>query len=98
MVRDGWGACCALYVAMPHLESGGMPIILTGRESDHPPGILTVDIDSPGMLGLHCRPQLGSVASQSVRIRLTSAGRSCWIQWPQPSRMWEETRPGSVAG
>ena len=29
---------------------------------------------------------------------LTSAGRSCWIQWPQPSRMCEETRPGSVGG
>ncbi|WP_371791815.1 hypothetical protein OG285_20590 [Streptomyces sp. NBC_01471] len=56
MVRDGWGGsdtCHALYVATPHQESGGMSIILTGRESDYPPGSLTVDIDSPGMLGFH---------------------------------------------
>ncbi|MEV5198419.1 hypothetical protein [Streptomyces sp. NPDC053720] len=56
MVRDGWGGpdvCHALYVATPHQESGGMSIILTGREDDYPPGILTVDIDSPGMLGFH---------------------------------------------
>ncbi|MGW1049460.1 hypothetical protein ACWDBD_05360 [Streptomyces sp. NPDC001118] len=55
MYRDGWGGpdiCHALYVATPHLETGdGMSIILTGREPDYPPGILTVDIDSPGMLG-----------------------------------------------
>ncbi|MEV0494742.1 hypothetical protein [Streptomyces atratus] len=56
MVRDGWGGpdtCHALYIATPHQESGGMSIILTGRETDYPPGILTVDIDSPGMLGFH---------------------------------------------
>ncbi|MFB7528411.1 hypothetical protein ACFC0C_09185 [Streptomyces sp. NPDC056178] len=56
MVRDGWGGadiCHALYVATPHQESGGMSIILTGHEGGYPPGILTVDIDSPGMLGFH---------------------------------------------
>ncbi|MFI6282705.1 hypothetical protein [Streptomyces sp. NPDC050988] len=56
MVRDGWGgpdACHAIYVATPHLETGGMSIILTGREDDYPPGFLTVDIDSPGMLGYY---------------------------------------------
>jgi len=54
MVRDGWGGsdtCQVIYVATPHLESGGMSIILTGREEDYPPGFLAVDIDSPGMLG-----------------------------------------------
>ncbi|MGW7547215.1 hypothetical protein ACWGKQ_39880 [Streptomyces sp. NPDC054770] len=56
MYREGWGGhdiCHALYVAEPHLETGGMSIILTGQEGDYPPGILTVDIDSPGTLGLH---------------------------------------------
>lgn len=56
MVRDGWGGpdvCHVLYVATPHQETGGMSIILTGRENEYPPGILTVDIDSPGMLGFH---------------------------------------------
>ncbi|MFF7391473.1 hypothetical protein ACFZAE_23885 [Streptomyces scabiei] len=56
MVRDGWGGadtCHALYVATPHLETGGMSIILTGREDDYPPGVLAIDIDSPGMLGFH---------------------------------------------
>ncbi|MFE0799872.1 hypothetical protein [Streptomyces sp. NPDC058812] len=56
MVRDGWGGadtCHALYVATPHLDSGGMSIILTGREDLYPPGFLTVDIDAPGMLGYH---------------------------------------------
>lgn len=37
-------------------------------------------------------------SSQSIRRRLTSSGRSCWSQWPQPSRMCESARPGSVAG
>lgn len=56
MIRDGWGGpdtCHALYVATPHQETGGMSIILTGREDDYPPGVLAVDIDSPGMLGFH---------------------------------------------
>ncbi|MFG3022075.1 hypothetical protein ACGFZQ_26585 [Streptomyces sp. NPDC048254] len=56
MYREGWGGtdvCHALYVAEPHLETGGMSIILTGQEDDYPPGILTVDIDSPGMLGFN---------------------------------------------
>ncbi|GHC75786.1 hypothetical protein RFN57_21925 [Streptomyces violaceochromogenes] len=54
MIREGWGGadiCHTLYVATPHIETGGMSIILTGREGDYPPGILTVDIDSAGMLG-----------------------------------------------
>ncbi|WP_251074939.1 hypothetical protein [Streptomyces sp. ISL-12] len=54
MIRDGWGGadlCHALYVATPHLESGGMSIILTAQEDAYPPGFLAVDIDSPGMLG-----------------------------------------------
>ncbi len=37
-------------------------------------------------------------ASQAVSRRLTSSGRSCWIQCPQPSRMWVEARAGRVAG
>lgn len=38
------------------------------------------------------------VASQSVSSLLTSSGRSCWIQWPQPSRRWEADRAGRVVG
>ncbi|MEU7471419.1 hypothetical protein AB0A94_23330 [Streptomyces sp. NPDC044984] len=56
MHREGWGGtdtCHALYIATPHRETGGMSIILTGREDNYPPGVLTVDIDSPGMLGFH---------------------------------------------
>lgn len=56
MYREGWGGpdiCHALYVATPHLETGGMSIILTGEEGNYPPGMLTIDIDSPGMLGFH---------------------------------------------
>ncbi|GAX57002.1 MULTISPECIES: hypothetical protein [Streptomyces] len=56
MVRDGWGGadtCHAIYVATPHLETGGMSIILTGREDDYPPGFLAIDIDAPGMLGFY---------------------------------------------
>jgi hypothetical protein len=56
MYREGWGGpdvCHALYVAQPHVETGGMSIILTGQEGEYPPGSLTVDIDSPGMLGFY---------------------------------------------
>ncbi|WP_405584785.1 hypothetical protein [Streptomyces sp. NBC_01092] len=56
MFRDGWGGpdtCHALYVAMPHVETGGMSLILTGQGDDYPSGVLTVDIDSPGMLGFY---------------------------------------------
>ncbi len=43
----------ALYCALPRAEFTGMPILLTDEEDAYPPGVLTVDIDSPGMLGSH---------------------------------------------
>ena len=56
MIRDGYGGpdtCHALYCALPRPEFTGMSILLTGREDAYPPGVVTVDIDSPGMLGFH---------------------------------------------
>ncbi|WP_043265809.1 hypothetical protein [Streptomyces sp. CT34] len=56
MIRDGYGGpdtCHALYCALPRPEFTGMSILLTGNESAYPPGVVTVDIDSPGMLGFH---------------------------------------------
>ncbi|WP_326616318.1 hypothetical protein OG863_03480 [Streptomyces decoyicus] len=56
MIRDGYGGpdtCHALYCALPRPEFTGMPILLTGNEDAYPPGVVTVDIDSPGMLGFH---------------------------------------------
>ncbi|WP_030020310.1 hypothetical protein [Streptomyces monomycini] len=54
MIRDGYGGpdtCHALYCALPRPEFTGMPILLTADENAYPPGVVTVDIDSPGMLG-----------------------------------------------
>ncbi|MEU1311364.1 hypothetical protein ABZ419_21080 [Streptomyces cinnamoneus] len=54
MIRDGYGGpdtCHALYCALPRAEFTGMSILLTGDEDAYPPGVVTVDIDSPGMLG-----------------------------------------------
>ncbi|MDX3226493.1 hypothetical protein [Streptomyces sp. ME19-01-6] len=56
MIRDGYGGpdiCHALYCALPRAEFTGMSILLTDNEDAYPPGVLTVDIDSPGMLGFH---------------------------------------------
>ncbi len=56
MIRDGYGGadtCHALYRALPRTEFAGMSILLTDGEQHYPPGVVTVDIDSPGMLGLH---------------------------------------------
>ncbi|MFD7700033.1 hypothetical protein [Streptomyces caelestis] len=56
MIRDGYGGadtCHALYCALPRPEFTGMSILLTDREEAYPPGVVTVDIDSPGMLGFH---------------------------------------------
>ncbi|NGO46534.1 PIN domain-containing protein [Streptomyces ureilyticus] len=56
MIRDGYrGAdtCHALYCALPRPEFTGMSILLTDREQNYPPGVVTVDIDSPGMLGFY---------------------------------------------
>ncbi|MFJ7178260.1 hypothetical protein ACIQXA_18060 [Streptomyces massasporeus] len=56
MIRDGYGGpdnCHALYCALPRAEFTGMSILLTDRERRYPPGVVTVDIDSPGMLGIH---------------------------------------------
>ncbi|MFF5183653.1 hypothetical protein ACFY30_07660 [Streptomyces sp. NPDC000345] len=56
MIRDGYGGadtCHALYCALPRAEFTGMPILLTDREQNYPPGVVTVGIDSPGMLGFH---------------------------------------------
>ena len=53
---NGYGGpdtCHALYCALPRPEFTGMSILLTGNESAYPPGVVTVDIDSPGMLGFH---------------------------------------------
>jgi hypothetical protein len=56
MIRDGYGGadtCHALYCALPRPEFTGMSILLTDREQNYPPGVVTVDIDSPGMLGFY---------------------------------------------
>ncbi|MEU1780057.1 MULTISPECIES: hypothetical protein [Streptomyces] len=56
MIRDGYGGpdtCHALYCALPRAEFTGMSILLTGQEDTYPPGVVTVDIDSPGMLGFY---------------------------------------------
>ncbi|MFI1421845.1 hypothetical protein ACH4VX_28525 [Streptomyces sp. NPDC020731] len=56
MIRDGYGGadtCHALYCALPRPDFTGMSILLTNREEAYPPGVVTVDIDSPGMLGFH---------------------------------------------
>ncbi|MHB9849129.1 hypothetical protein ACSYGO_07795 [Streptomyces krungchingensis] len=54
MIRDGYGGpdtCHALYCALPRAEFTGMSILLTEFEDRYPPGVVTVDINSPGMLG-----------------------------------------------
>lgn len=56
MIRDGYGGpdtCHALYCALPRAEFTGMSILLTEDERRYPPGVVTVDINSPGMLGFH---------------------------------------------
>ncbi len=56
VIRDGYGGpdtCHALYCALPRPEHTGMSILLTGNEDAYPPGVVTVDIDSSGMLGYH---------------------------------------------
>ncbi|WKK25780.1 hypothetical protein QZH56_09395 [Streptomyces olivoreticuli] len=56
MIRDGYGgpdSCHALYCALPRPEFNGMSILLTENEDAYPPGVVTVDINSPGMLGFH---------------------------------------------
>jgi hypothetical protein len=56
MIRDGYGGadtCHALYCALPRPEFPGMSILLTNQEQAYPPGVVTVGIDSPGMLGFH---------------------------------------------
>ncbi len=56
LLRDGYGGpdtCHALYCALPRPEFTGMSILLTSHEDAYPPGVVTVDIDSPGMLGFH---------------------------------------------
>ncbi|MEW1568426.1 hypothetical protein AB0454_36295 [Streptomyces sp. NPDC093509] len=56
MIRDGYGGpdtCHALYCALPRAEFTGMSILLTEFEDRYPPGVVTVDVNSPGMLGFH---------------------------------------------
>ncbi|MER5206845.1 hypothetical protein [Streptomyces sp. NPDC002825] len=63
-VRDGFGGdtCHALSCASPRPQFTGMPLLLTAHEDRYPPGLVTVDIDSPGMLGRRRPParMLGS--------------------------------------
>ncbi len=56
LIRDGYGGpdtCHALYCALPRPEFTGMSILLTGNEEAYSPGVVTVDIDSSGMLSYH---------------------------------------------
>ncbi|WP_329581009.1 hypothetical protein [Streptomyces sp. NBC_01361] len=56
MIRDGYGGpdtCHALYCALPRAEFTGLSILLTEHEDRYPPGVVTVDINAPGMLGFH---------------------------------------------
>ncbi|WP_372406066.1 hypothetical protein [Streptomyces luteireticuli] len=56
MIRDGYGGpdtCHALYCALPRPDFSGKSILLTAEEDAYPPGTVTVDIDSPGMLGFY---------------------------------------------
>ncbi|MFE9687768.1 hypothetical protein [Streptomyces sp. NPDC006285] len=56
MIRDGYGGadtCHALYCALPRAEFTGMSILLTEHEDHYPPGVVTVGIDTPGMLGFN---------------------------------------------
>ncbi|MFG2955930.1 hypothetical protein ACGF5O_19680 [Streptomyces sp. NPDC048291] len=56
MIRDGYGGadtCHALYAALPRPDFNGMSILLTDREDRYPPGVVAIDIDSPGMLGFY---------------------------------------------
>ncbi|WP_413761031.1 hypothetical protein [Streptomyces sp. MMBL 11-3] len=56
MIRDGYGGadtCHALYCALPRAEFTGMSILLTEHEDHHPPGVVTVGIDTPSMLGFN---------------------------------------------
>ncbi len=41
------------FCALPRAEFTGMSILLTEFEDRYPPGVVTVDINSPGMLGFH---------------------------------------------
>ena len=66
---------------------GGAPVRLELLNGDDPTAAVNV----------RYRPATTD-PSQSVRSRLTSSGRSCWIQWPQPSRRWEETQAGQGGG
>lgn len=44
-------SCAVLHPA--RAEFTGMSILLTENEDRYPPGVVTVDINSPGMLGFH---------------------------------------------
>ncbi|MET7389827.1 hypothetical protein ACFYPT_36020 [Streptomyces sp. NPDC005529] len=55
--HDGADTCHALYCALPRAECTGMSIRLTENEDRYPPGVVTADVNSPGMPG---SPRLGS--------------------------------------
>ncbi|MEU1942003.1 hypothetical protein ACFW95_30305 [Streptomyces sp. NPDC059474] len=58
-IRDGYGCpdtYHAPYRALSRPEFTGMSILLTDDEDAYPPGVVTVDIDSPGMLGFPAGP------------------------------------------
>jgi hypothetical protein len=39
--------------------------------------------------------QLGRPRRNSMIAALTCAGRSCWVQWPQPASIWRSRRSGT---
>ncbi|MEZ0088866.1 hypothetical protein [Streptacidiphilus sp. EB129] len=54
MVRDGYGSpdvCHAIAASLPTPLQPTQHLILTARQQDYPPGIVTVDIDDPRLDG-----------------------------------------------
>jgi hypothetical protein len=48
-----------------------------------------------GLPAMQETAQLGRPRRNSMIAALTSAGRSCWVQWPQPASIWMSRRNGT---
>lgn len=52
------------------------------------PGLDQIADEAIGRIPAQTVPPLGAISSRNVsKAWFTSAGRSCWIQWPQPGRI-----------
>src|SRR5262249_38986274 len=83
------------FAMPPHAQHDAFVGPFHGGSLQDSAEILTRLVVGPGVQTTGERIQLGRPRRNSMIAALTSAGRSCWVQCPQPGSIWMSRRRGT---